>query len=192
MNCFIIIFKFSRMVNASNVNLSQLAGKPVIIASKSGNTQQQSNQGLILQNTNQGGNNASIVIGGQALKVHGNILTPLSYNQNDGQRHTMLLSNQMLKVQQSNQSTIVSMPSNIQIATSNVVTTSANSSGTVTTVAASMSTGTSTTKSSPSVTTIQTPIKVQTHNTGNNANQSVLLGTSIKVSGFTVITVNFY
>lgn len=62
------------MVNASNLNLAHIGGKPVIITSKPTSGQvQQSGQSVIIQAGQPNG--ANFVIGGQTLKMQGNVLT---------------------------------------------------------------------------------------------------------------------
>lgn len=93
-----------RMVNASNLNLAQFGGKPVIIASKTTQSAlnknlMQSHQNVILQTSsttqqqqqqpNNGGTNFVITQGGQALKI----LPP------GAQAQTVMLNNQLVKVQ---------------------------------------------------------------------------------------------
>lgn len=91
-----------RMVNASNLNLAQFGGKPVIIASKTtpntlNKNIMQSHQNVILQTStasaspsNNGGTNFVITQGGQALKI----LPPGAQG-----AQTVMLNNQLVKVQ---------------------------------------------------------------------------------------------
>uniref|UniRef100_A0A1B0CAR0 Uncharacterized protein n=2 Tax=Lutzomyia longipalpis TaxID=7200 RepID=A0A1B0CAR0_LUTLO len=90
-----------RMVNASNLNIAHIGGKPVIIASKSATPGQSGQtQGVILQST-AGTNGANLVIGGQTLKVQSNSLNLISPTSSNAQ--TVMIGNQLVKVQQPQQ-----------------------------------------------------------------------------------------
>lgn len=64
------------MVNASNLNIAHIGGKPVIIASKSSSQQGHQGQSLILQSGHTA-NGTNFLIGGQTLKMQGNVLSPV-------------------------------------------------------------------------------------------------------------------
>lgn len=110
-----------RMMNASNLNIAHIGGKPVIIASKqavaataTGNgpgqqqqqiqhqQQQQPRQNIIWQSAqgNSSGPNTTtnFVIGGQAVKVQGNVLQQFD-QQNNSQTQTVMFGNQVVKLQ---------------------------------------------------------------------------------------------
>lgn len=91
------------MVNASNLNLAHIGGKPVIITSKPTSGQvQQPGQSVIIQAGQANGTN--FVIGGQTLKMQGNVMQNI-LNQNNssgGQQtthQTVMVGNQLVKVQ---------------------------------------------------------------------------------------------
>lgn len=104
-----------RMVNASNLNIAQFAGKPIIIASKTAagtvstqQHQQQQQQTTPRQNViwqQQGtsaSNNANYVISGQSgLKVQNNVLS--HFEQPTSQTQTVMFGNQMVRLQSPNQ-----------------------------------------------------------------------------------------
>ncbi|XP_059610747.1 uncharacterized protein LOC132257735 [Phlebotomus argentipes] len=91
-----------RMVNASNLNIAHIGGKPVIIASKSAAPGQSGQtQGVILQSS-AGTNGANLVIGGQTLKVQSNSLNLISPTSSNAQ--TVMIGNQFVKVQGQQQS----------------------------------------------------------------------------------------
>jgi hypothetical protein len=67
------------MVNASNLNIAHIGGKPVIIASKNsvgGMSQVTGNQNIVLQGGGTAGTN--FMIGGQTVKLQGNLLSTVS------------------------------------------------------------------------------------------------------------------
>lgn len=100
------------MVNASNLNLAHIGGKPVIITSKptAGQVQQQG-QSVIIQAGQSNGTN--FVIGGQTLKMQGNVMQNILNQNNSGQTHqTVMVGNQLVKVQ-SQQQNSVSVNSNV-------------------------------------------------------------------------------
>lgn len=92
------------MVNASNLNIAHIGGKPVIIASKSATPGQSGQtQGVILQSS-AGTNGANLVIGGQTLKVQSNSLNLISPTSSNAQ--TVMIGNQFVKVQQQTQAQV--------------------------------------------------------------------------------------
>lgn len=102
-----------RMVNASNLNIAQFAGKPIIIASKTatGNVtpqqQQQQNaprqQNVIWQQqgTSTSNNTNYVISGQQGLKVQNNVLS--HFEQPTSQTQTVMFGNQMVRLQSPNQ-----------------------------------------------------------------------------------------
>lgn len=94
-----------RMVNASNLNVSQFAGKPIIIASKTtktgtGTAQQQNV--IWQQQSTSTSNNTNYVISGQSgLKVQNNVLS--HFEQPTSQTQTVMFGNQMVRLQSPNQ-----------------------------------------------------------------------------------------
>lgn len=113
-----------RMMNASNLNIAHIAGKPVIIASKpvtSANgqpaqvqtqqhqqLQQLPRQNVIWQNATPTGSvtgqqPTNFVIGGQAVKVQGNVLQHFDASQSgqvvSNNTQTVMFGNQMVKLQ---------------------------------------------------------------------------------------------
>ncbi len=92
-----------RMVNASNLNVAQFAGKPIIIASKTtkpGTTQQQNV--IWQQQGTSTSNNANYVISGQSgLKVQNNVLS--HFEQPTSQTQTVMFGNQVVRLQSPNQ-----------------------------------------------------------------------------------------
>lgn len=94
-----------RMVNASNLNVAQFAGKPIIIASKTtktatGTTPQQNV--IWQQQGTSTSNNTNYVISGQSgLKVQNNVLS--HFEQTTSQTQTVMFGNQMVRLQSPNQ-----------------------------------------------------------------------------------------
>ncbi|KAJ6636672.1 hypothetical protein Bhyg_15264 [Pseudolycoriella hygida] len=94
-----------RMVNASNLNMAQLAGKPIIIASKTtksaAGTAQQQNV-IWQQQATTTPNNTNYVISGQpGLKVQNNVLS--HFEQPTSQTQTVMFGNQMVRLQSPSQ-----------------------------------------------------------------------------------------
>lgn len=95
-----------RMVNASNLNVAQFAGKPIIIASKTTKslgtgTAQQQNVIWQQQASTPTSNNTNYVISGQSgLKVQNNVLFE---QQPTSQTQTVMFGNQMVRLQSPNQ-----------------------------------------------------------------------------------------
>lgn len=93
------------MVNASNLNLAHIGGKPVIITSKPTSGQvQQSGQSVIIQAGQSNGTN--FVIGGQTLKMQGNVIQNILNQNNSGQTQTVMVGNQLVKVQSQQQNSV--------------------------------------------------------------------------------------
>lgn len=92
-----------RMVNASNLNVAQFAGKPIIIASKTakpGTTQQQNV--IWQQQGTSAANSTNYVISGQpGLKVQNNVLS--HFEQPTSQTQTVMFGNQVVRLQSPNQ-----------------------------------------------------------------------------------------
>jgi len=84
-----------RMVNASNLNIAHIGGKPVIIASKA-TPGQQGGQSIVLQGTPNANGGTNLVIGGQTLKVQGNVINQT--NASGQQTQTVMIGNQAVKV----------------------------------------------------------------------------------------------
>lgn len=121
-----------RMVNASNLNIAHIGGKPVIIASKTPNimhqqAQQQqtgTRQNVIWQTQGAAGTagSNSFVIGGQTVKVQGNMLTTTGtpFDQSSGtatlqtgqsqQQQTVMFGNQIVKLSQMTGQSTTGMP----------------------------------------------------------------------------------
>lgn len=118
-----------RMVNASNLNIAHIGGKPVIIASKTPNIMQQqaqqqqtgTRQNVIWQTQGATGTgNNSFVIGGQTVKVQGNMLTTTGtpFDQSSGtatlqtgqSQQTVMFGNQIVKLSQMTGQSTTGMP----------------------------------------------------------------------------------
>lgn len=105
------------MVNASNLNITHIGGKPVIIANKPGGTSSLiSGQQLqsSIANTSSSGSSVtttSLVIGGQTLKVQGNLNlvgAPNNASSAGGTQHVMF-GNQIVKIQSANPQNMAKM-----------------------------------------------------------------------------------
>ncbi|XP_055380378.1 nuclear factor related to kappa-B-binding protein [Condylostylus longicornis] len=167
--------------NTSNIrmNLANLRGKPVIITNKQGTQQNnttaqnvqlvQNNQVVNSANSTSSGN---IVIGGQTLKVQGNMIPGniQVLNQSSSQPQAVMLGNQILKVAQS--------PNVRQTVAANIISSSINNrtntlSGTNTlTSIASTNSGTMVVNSSNTV------VAGISQNTGGIQNKTVVLGST--------------
>lgn len=92
-----------RMVNASNLNVAQFAGKPIIIASKTTKTGTAQQQNVIWQQQSTStANNTNYVISGQSgLKVQNNVLS--HFEQPTSQTQTVMFGNQVVRLQSPNQ-----------------------------------------------------------------------------------------
>lgn len=140
---------------ASNLNIAHIGGKPVIIASKtpaiiqqSSQAQQQggARQNVIWTQAAQSGANNSIVIGGQTVKVQGNVLTTTTPTHFDSTssastataattlqtsqpaQQTVMFGNQIVKLQ-AHQPTASMQVSSVQGQTTTVLAGSASSAG---------------------------------------------------------------
>lgn len=94
-----------RMVNASNLNVAQFAGKPIIIASKTTKsatgTAQQQNVIWQQQGTSTSNNTNYVISGQPGLKVQNNVLS--HFEQPTSQTQTVMFGNQMVRLQSPNQ-----------------------------------------------------------------------------------------
>lgn len=94
-----------RMVNASNLNVAQFAGKPIIIASKTTKTAtgtaQQQNVIWQQQGTSTANNTNYVISGQPGLKVQNNVLS--HFEQPTSQTQTVMFGNQMVRLQSPNQ-----------------------------------------------------------------------------------------
>ncbi|KAG4066801.1 hypothetical protein HA402_012868 [Bradysia odoriphaga] len=92
-----------RMVNASNLNVAQFAGKPIIIASKTAKTGTTQQQNVIWQQQGTSASNSTnYVISGQpGLKVQNNVLS--HFEQPTSQTQTVMFGNQVVRLQSPNQ-----------------------------------------------------------------------------------------
>ncbi|XP_055857608.1 nuclear factor related to kappa-B-binding protein isoform X2 [Episyrphus balteatus] len=96
-----------RMINTQNFNIANIQGKPVIIASKQGGANINQQQ---LGHQQAAGTGTSVVIGGQTLKLQGNVISTsnvqlinkaISSVASSATTSTVMMGNQILKVQQS-------------------------------------------------------------------------------------------